>query len=435
MDKQKLALVVFVLCIGILLRLHNYDIYPQRGATSDEYSYSFLGVSLLTTGIPVSWSYFPAYEHLTHLTIRNLYLPIVYPYFDHPPFNGIVVGAWAILSGEDSFEKIQLRTIRIVPIVLSTISSLFVFLLGQRLYGFKTALWALLIYSTTTIFVIQGRVVLAENLLTTLLLVAIYIFSQFSKTMTTKKTLILGILAGLSFWTKELGIVTFASLLYLFAAEKIKRRYILAFIATSLVIILGYIVYGSYYDFDLFWKIVTAQAERNVGPETLLYILSSPIIVNKFYYDGWYFFGFIAFFIAFLSYRKHTLLLVPSGIYFLLLLFFLAQKGEMGWYLIPLFPFMALFSAKVLVECVREWGWGIFLLCIFVGLYCIEYIYKANFGLTPFQFRLMMIALFLPLALAVVFRKKGLYSLLSHFWFYLFIAFNIYLTYTYIHPA
>lgn len=435
MNKTKLFTLILVLLLGVILKLHNYSIYPQRGATSDEYSYSFQGVSLLTKGIPISWSAFTEYKNLRHLTINHLYFPIVYPYFDHTPLNGIVVGAWAVAFGENTFEKIQLKTIRIVPIVLSAISSLLVFLIGLKLFNYKTAIWALLIYSTTTIFVIQGRVVLAENLITPLLLGSIYAFIKFYKKINIQKTLLLGTLAGLTFWSKELGIVGFFSLLYLFISERLKIKYTVLFIATFSFLIGLYIAYGIYFDAEVFWKILSRQSARLIGPDTLLYIISTPIIVNKFYNDGWYFFGFFAFFASYTSYRENKLIIVPATIYFLLLLSSLTQKSEMGWYIIPLFPFMSLFIAKFLVDAVQKVGFGILPLLIFVGLYVVKYGYEANFGLTPFQFRTLFLILFLPVMLTVIFKKEKAYKFLSHFWFYAFIAANIFLTYSYVHPA
>ena len=70
---------IFIACIvllGFFLKLHNYTVYPQRGATSDEYTYSFLGLSLLTKHIPISWSYFSAYKHREDLTIKVFIFPL-----------------------------------------------------------------------------------------------------------------------------------------------------------------------------------------------------------------------------------------------------------------------------------------------------------------------------------------------------------------------
>lgn len=435
MGKIKNFILIAVLSLGLVLKLHNYSVYPQRGATSDEYSYSFQGVSLLTKGIPISWSAFTDYKNLRHLTINHLYFPIVYPYFDHTPLNGIITGAWALAFGENTFEKIQLKTIRIVPIALSMVSSLFVFLIGMKLFNYKTAFWALLIYDTTTIFAIQSRVVLAENLITPLFLGAIYLFLNFYKKINLKKTLVLGTLAGLAFWTKELGIAAFLSLLYLFISEKLKLKYALILFFTFVFFVLLYIGYGMYFDAQVFWKILGEQSGRNIGPDTLTYILSTPIVVNKAYNDGWYFLGFFAFFASFFAYGKSKFILIPATVYFLLLLSALTQGGEMGWYIIPLFPFMALFTADFLTRHAEKIGFGIFPLLIFVGLYFLKYGYEVNFGLTPMQFRIALLILFLPITLTVIFKKKKAYAIISNFWFYVFIAANIFLTYSYIHPA
>lgn len=435
MNKFKIALVVGIFIVSLILKLHNYHNYPQRGASSDEYTYAFLGISLIKQHIPISWSAFPAYKNISHLTIRKLYFPIVWPYFDHPPLNGLLVGGWSILFGQDTFEKVDLKTIRLIPIMLSIISALFIFLLGYRLYDYKTAVWTLLIYTTTTIFVMNGRVVFAENLLTTLLILTLYLFHLFRKKLTFVKTAMIATLCGLSFWTKEAGITVFFTMLYFFISERIKRRLLTTFIGVSLLIILSYIGYGMYYDGDLFWQILSLQSERDIGPKTLLYITSTPIIVNKVYFDGWYFFGLTSFFLSFLEFKKHRLLLVPATTYFLFLIFSLTQNGEMGWYMIPMFPFMAILSARLLVESLQKQGWYIFVLFLFVGLAQVTFLYQDNFGLIPLQFRVLMIILFGPFILLQLLRKESAVRILGNFWFYIFILGNIIITYTYIHPA
>lgn len=431
----KSGLVVTVILLGLILRLHNYEIYPQRGASSDEYSYSFLGVSLLTKHVPISWSNIAAYKNKYDLTIRSLYFPMVYPYFDHPPLNGLVVGGWALLFGQDTFEKIDLKTIRLVPIFLSVISSLFVFLFGTRLYNYKTGMWALLIFTTTPLFAMNQRVVFAENLLTPLLLATLYFFHLFKKNLTFSKAIILGVLCGFSFWTKELGISVFIAMLYLFASESVKPKFVLALSLTSLFFVLLYAGYGTYYDKDTFWAIISAQSNRNIGPQTFTLLTSTPIIVNKIYYDGWYFFGFLSFFLSFLEYKKHKLLLAPAAAYFMLLVFSLNREGEMGWYMIPLFPFMALFSARVLVIELQKQSWFIFILLLFVGLAQLKFFYEDNFGLTPIQFRTLLFFMFGPFILLFIAKKERAFRWLAHAWFYLLIFGNILLTYNYIHPA
>lgn len=435
MKPLKILLVIVILGLNLLLHLHNYTQYPQRGASSDEYTYSFLGQSLLTKHLPISWSAIPAYKHRYDLTINGIYFPIVYPYFDHPPLNGLLVGGWALLNGENTFEKISLETIRIIPIFLTVISTLLLFLLANKLFSYQTALWAMLIYSTTTIFVMNTRVVFAENLLTPIFLLAIYLFAVFDKRLNTGKTLLLGILAGLSFWTKELGIVTFFTIGFFFLYTKINWKYTALFIVTSGIFFAGYLLYGYYYDWHVFLNVIHIQGDRPVGPEVLYMLLFQPIIVNKQYMDGWYFLGFVAFFLTFMDVKKYFYILVGPFIYVLLMIFSLNKEGEMGWYLIPLFPFMSIAIATLLVESFEKRQWFVYVFLTFIGLYEMKYAYGQMFGLTTTQFRIFLIVMYAPFLLLSAFGKEQAFVKLEKFWFYLLIIGNIFITYNYIHPA
>ncbi len=434
LSKQNI-IVGIILFLSLLLKFHNYVVYPQRGATSDEYTYSFLGVSLLTKYIPISWSYFGAYKNRQDLTINKIYFPIVWPYFDHPPLNGLVVGGWALLFGENTFEKIQLSVIRIVPIFLSTVSSLLVYLIAQKRYGFRAALWALLIYTTVPIFVIQTRVVLAENLLTPLLLLTIYLYDRVQKRMSMTHAILLGVLSGLSLWTKEVGICVFIIVCFFMITDRIRIHLSSSFIFIFALFLLGYVAYGMYFDKEVFWNIITTQVTRDVGPQTLLYVLSTPIIINKIYYDGWYFLGFVSLFASLLYIKEFKIIIVPAFIYFLFLLLLLTQKAEMGWYLIPLFPFMAIVTSRFLVESLQTGNWYVIIMILFVGFSHMQHLYQENFGLTTSHFRFFSTMLFGPFILAIILKKENIFQKLGSLYFYSFIIGNIYLTYNYIHPA
>lgn len=282
---QKIA-VVFIFFLGLFLRFHAYDVYPQRGATSDEYTYAFLGQSLLTKGIPISWSHFGFYKNKFDLTIDHLYFPIVWPYFDHPPLNGIVVASWALLNGEDSFEDITLQTIRIVPILLTTLSSLFLFLWLNMLYGYGVALLGLLIYSTATIMVVSSRVVMAEHLLTTIFLTALLYYERVKKKLGTREAVVLGVLSGLAIWTKELGVVVGLTIGALALYDRQKASKIVPIGLGIFLTVLLYVAYGFYYDGEVFLAIVGIQASRQIGPETLWNLIARPVLINKLFYGG-----------------------------------------------------------------------------------------------------------------------------------------------------
>ncbi|MBI5619922.1 glycosyltransferase family 39 protein [Candidatus Gottesmanbacteria bacterium] len=433
MRHARTALFILIFTVALILKLHNYAVYPQRGATSDEYTYSFMGVSLLTLGVPISWSNFNVYKNTYDLIIDNLYFPMVFPYFDHPPLNGLLVGSWAILNGERTFASIKLSTIRLVPIALSLVSALFVYLLAKHWYDDRIALWSLLIYTTATTFVINGRVVFAENLLTPILLLSLYLYT-IQRVIKARTAIVLGVLSGLSIWTKELGVSVFLTFLFVFVHDRVPRRYLVMLTLTFLLFGVGYLTYGTYFDSQTFFGILAAQSFRPVGPRVLQTLLNTPIIVNKPYFDGWYFFGFLCLFFACFEVARHKLLVVPAAIYFFLLLFSINQEGEMGWYLIPLFPFMAMAAAHSLSESINKKGWLMLVATLFVGLSSIRYLFEPAFGLVPVQFRMLLIVLFAPLVLIGVFGKQHT-ARLSTVWFYLLIAATALQTYRYVHPA
>lgn len=431
----KKILVIAILVLGLILRLHNYAMYPQRGASSDEYSYSFLGVSLLTRGIPETWSNVSGYKNKYDLAIRGIYFPMVNPYFDHPPLNGLLVGSWALINGQDTYEKITLEVIRLVPIALSFVSSILLYVLAKRVFGEKTALWALLIFETVTIFVMNQRVVFAENLVTPILLGALCLYFRKGK-LTLTRTVSLAILSGLAIWAKEFGVIVFVSMLYFLIADRVSVRKVMLFGGIFGLFALMYIGYGYAYDGEVFWTIIGTQSDsRRIGPETLMFLFTTPVIVNKVYFDGWYFLGFLSLFLSFLDVKKYRALVAPSFLYLLLLIFSIDKMGEMGWYMIPLFPFMAIAIAAQLRDGIAKRNWYPLLLILFVGFYEIRYLFAANFGLAASQFRIFLFLMLVPPLLTFALKKEKLYAFLSHTWFYLLIAGTALLTFTYIHPA
>lgn len=434
MKLLKIGIIIVVLLLALYIRVHNYTVYPQRGATSDEYTYAFLGMSLLTKGVPISWSYFP-YDNRREITIDKILFPIVQPYFDHPPLNGIATGGWVLLFGENTFQKIQLSTVRIFPIILSLFSSILIFLIGKKLYGYKTGLWGLLIFSSATMFVMNTRVAVAENLLTLLMLCAIYLYVVFEKKLTAKKAVVLGVVCGLAFLTKILGIFVFLSLLYLLFMDKAKRKYILFFITTFLIFIALLFGYGAYYDFNQFMTIQLAQGGRDIGFETLWLLFLQPTIVNKVYNDPWYFLGIFGLFYSLQNIKINKYITIPALIYLLLLLFTLTQHGHSGWYAIPLFPLMSILVADMLQTSLQKKSLLFLLFMILIGLFYFPSVYLSAFGLTGGQYRILFLLLLIPFFFAFLLKKDTVFRFLGNMWFYILIICTISLTINYVHPA
>lgn len=437
MKLHQKIIIAGVCILGLVLHLNRYTYYPQRGASSDEYTYSFMGVSLLTRGIPSSWSNFSPYQQTKHydLTIDHIYFWMVEPYFDHPPLNGLLVGAWAILNGQDSFEKIQLQTIRLVPIALSVLTTLLIFLIGRAIKDFKTGVWAGLIFATSTIMVMNTRVVFAENLLTPLFLLGIYLYSNVKKTISTKTTIVLGVLAGLAFWTKEAGLSVGGTFLLLFLMDRQKRKHILLFIGCIALSVLLYIAYATHYNAKLFWDILAMQSARPIGPQTLLLLLTKPIIVNKVFYDGWYLLGFLCLFFLFTDIRRYKLIVIPGFIYLLFQLVGINREGEMGWYMIPMFPFFALATSTVACEYLVKRNFVLMLFLVIVGFSFVQNLYEPSFGLTPTVYRVLVALLLGPAFALYLAASDRLWKKYAQLTFYTLIFISALQTYWYVHPA
>ncbi|MBI5621073.1 glycosyltransferase family 39 protein [Candidatus Gottesmanbacteria bacterium] len=429
------VIVICLLLLAAVLRLHNYAVYPQRGATSDEYAFAFQGISLLTQGVPVAWSAIPLYKNLTHLTIDGLYFPIVKPYLDHPPLFGLLVGAWATALGERTFEAVSLGVIRLVPIMLAIISSLLLYLWGKRVYGAGAAMWSLAMYATGTLFVVNSRIVVAESLLTVFFLLALIIVSVLPKKPRIWQFLVLGVVCALALLTKVLGVVVFLSVITLCFSRGLGLRR-LFWVTLPFVLVLGvFFLYGRVYNEVLFWAIQTYQGSRTVGPNALFMILTSPIIVNKVYYDGWYFWGLFALGLAAIDAKKNVMLVVPAFLYTFLLLASVNQMDVHGWYVIPLFPFLALAGGKLLWEMQQNISFMLGIFATFVWLPLYRELYEIPFGIAPSAYRGFLFFLLMPILGSVLMRSETWYRRLARLLCLLAVFATMIGTIRYIHPA
>jgi len=428
-------IIPFIFILHIALHVHNYAIQPPRGETSDEYTYAFLGLSLIQKGIPTSWSLFLPYQNVTPLTIRGIFFPIVSPYFDHPPLYGLLIGGWSWLYGERTFESVNLATIRLIPIVLSVVTLSLILKLGRLLFDEGTTRWAMLIFATAPLYVLNTRVVFAENLLTVFLLSALLFYRRKHRRMNFRAAGMLGLVSALSLWTKISGIAVGVGVVALGILDKIQPKYLMRIALYVLLAAVLYVAYGALYNLDLFLKINNAQATRPIGPETLTVLLTNPVIVNKVTIEGWYGFGLFALAILGITdFRRNRILLIPALIYLLFLLATLTKEGSSGWYMIPLYPFMAIASAKILRDGIAKGGW---ILVPFLLLVFIPYItrFEALYGLTIVRYRLILAIIFLPVLTVLLLQKNTLTRKFGQALFALSIIANTIVTYTYVQPV
>ena len=389
-------LVALILFLGHKARVFRYDFAPQPLIVLDEYSFAWQGLSLLTTGIPVSWSGFEVYENPYPLTkvkkwfktniqidgkevnfrnfknyskpetfISGMDLPdgirqihFVQPYLDHPPLTGLIIGGYEYLRGARFFSDVSAKVMRRPALYAGILTTFLIFLFGTFVYDKKVGLLSALIYSTVPTFVISSRMALAENFLNpTALLFLIFLFLFFKKE---KKIFfyLASILAGLAILLKISGVFLLLTGIFLFVFKKRPLKEILIFSTITILIGSFYLIYGFYYDQHTFVKVLFSQGHKTfLGPFTFLYALVYPRITTAFL-DGWVIWGFISLLIIlFTSHLKKNFWLF-APIFSYLLLFIFLGSNDFGWYRYPFFPWLSLCLALNILEIYQKPSFG-----------------------------------------------------------------------------
>jgi hypothetical protein len=169
------ALLIVIVGIGLGLRLHDYTTDPVPGANYDGLGWAWQGQSLILQHVPQAWSWQTSYHSTSFVTEpKGVHLPMVSPYFDHPPLFGLLVGGAAVIAGERTPTSISEGVIRLVPIALSAFTIVLLYLLVRRVTSKEwIGLIAAAVFALSPAMVLTARLVESEALLTPLLLAAV----------------------------------------------------------------------------------------------------------------------------------------------------------------------------------------------------------------------------------------------------------------------
>ena len=344
---KKNWLISLIILLGLFLRAYHYSQFPISGETQDEVAWSMLGASLLQTRQPTSWSHFEAYKddyvlkEITHVSPKNKgtqYI-LVSPVVDHPPLFGLIPGFFHSLK--TPWDKIpSIKLIRFPMIIIGTVNLFLLYLVAQKIFRKKhLAHLATLVYAIIPSFVLGSRLVVAENLLITWMLLALYLL----KSKANYKHILLIIISIAAVLTKVSGLVIPVGIFIYGWQNKEKQL-----LKSGLIGLVGggliYTLYGAFLNWDLFLEINLSQAGRSLGLATLANrFFLHPSLVAKIFFDGWIVLGLISLISLFLLHPKKYLLIKT---YFVLwLAFTAATTGENtfhGWYNYPLYPLLSL---------------------------------------------------------------------------------------------
>ncbi|MCR4306004.1 MAG: glycosyltransferase family 39 protein, partial [Candidatus Daviesbacteria bacterium] len=364
-----LLIFLLVFTSTFILRAHNYERTPTSNHL-DEMLYAWSGLYLLETGTPVSWSTldYPKraevfkgkidYKGSPPETSVTLYRP----WLDQPPLFSLIVGYFAHFYNADRTDFIPSSYIRLPVVLFSAITSIFIFLVARLVSGYWMGILSMIVYGTVPIMVFASRTALPENLIALLYVVIAYLLLKFLKSAQFRFILPLPFLVGIAGLSKPTGFfLIFICLLIVFKKifdikgfknALLNCVYIVVF---TLPFIIAFVLYGLYYDAEIFRIITTIQSFRPVGFKSLAFFFVSPAYRTEVLVDSWYVFSLLSA-VYFIFSPKEGLKRMISifFIFWVAVVMLTGGEGDMlPWYRFPVFPFLAILGAwgiKLLVE-------------------------------------------------------------------------------------
>ena len=362
-------LLVLAIVVGNIFREKNYASVPLPAENADEYSFAWLGISLIKNQYPIAWSGISGYKKHDYqkINVDNIYdinpnrelFSIDKPWFDHPPLMGLLIGGYAYLKGVREFADASVIIIRRPMLKIAIINTILIFILATQLFGKKVGVLSSILYSLIPTIVISSRLALAENgyipLFLTSLILAIEYFKKKKQYLWILATVIASI--AVLFKMSALAIPLSLILLALFFGGKEKWKLVI-FPVGGIIVSLGlFVLYGAYYDWGTFINVLKANSNRffGAGSEIFYSVLTNPKIIKN-YTDGWITAGLISFLITtFTGWKKDKnikYLSIAVFSYFIIFLYFGSEPY--GSYRFPFYPFFIISLSYLLVKLWEE---------------------------------------------------------------------------------
>ena len=408
------------------MRGDKFRTIPRHGATFDEFAWTWLGINLIQTGVPVSWSPHPQYKQVKEIKYQGAAFLIVRPYLEHPPLFGLVSGSFAILNGAKNMYDVTLAKIRPLALILGGFSIIMIFLLTNEIYGRETALVASLLYATIPTLVIGSRIVQNENFLIPSWLLSLYLITKYLKTGNKRLRNTAAAVAGFLSLAKVPWLVVGLSLSMILSFKNKWRDAFVVGIITIAIFSL-FIVYGIYFDKELFlnlWKLQLARYDITFSGFSSIFI--NPLLVDRFYLDGWIFFGWFSIFLLLGNIKKNFIIIIPFIAYLIIYIFAIPNEPAHGWYRYPFYPFLIISTAVILKEELKKVSLISVVFLLFVGLLLLSNTWENLFGFSYTVYRLFIIFATLPI-IFVLWRniKSRVPFLIIVLWLLLFLLLNI----------
>lgn len=427
-DKNKYyfwILLFSIFLLGFFVReIKLYEV-PRLGATFDEFAWTWLGMNLIQTGIPISWSPHSQYEDAQILMHNGAYFRLVTPYLEHPPFFGLVAGSFVLISGVNNILMVQLYHFRQLSLMLGMISIALVYYLSKQLYGRYVGFLSALLYSIIPTVVIGSRLLQNENFFIPLWLAGLFFVL---KSLQSQQRIFVTLAAILAFLLVISKIPFMAGGISFFALYLFYKKYKYA-ITILLAIIFGFLafyIYGSFYDRALLHELLLFQTQRyDLTYNSIFSLFEKPYLADRFFTDGWILWGFIAFFILLIKdYKKHIFVIIPFLTYFGIYMAGIPDEPGHGWYRYPFYPFLIIAISLFVKEYFNKNYLLTFMFVVFIGASLLQNVVQPIIGFSFIVFRAVI--MLWALILLPIFFNNSVARFISKFLGYsFFIAYLI----------
>ncbi|MDR4507995.1 MAG: PA14 domain-containing protein [Candidatus Brocadiaceae bacterium] len=428
-----------IIILGAILRLDNYSVIPPHGDTMDVYQEAWNGFNILHGNGPKSWegAYFvKAYkqEYLQYIRWFGDGFPIVKHYIAHPPLFSIFAAIPPIICGADEFLDCRMTTINLTPIFFSTLTIFIIYIVSYKIYqSYMLSIMASLIYATVPLFVAGGRIAKGDCLLSFVLLLGVLFVLKYVETQKKTYFLLAGFLAGVSFWSKEIGICAVVIIPLLLGKKGFIKE---AFIAAGIGVFIAsnYMLYNFLIDKEVFFKVMELRGkfQDTVFNMVVTYLKDPRITLNHAAFGNGYLLWFWIVLVYSIGKRD---LVVPITAFIFLMSICALSSGNLpfGWFLIPLYPFMAIAGAVFLKDFISKpnTAMAIFILLLLFAVPVKEILPK-DLHTIPWLYRYYLGAGILPF-LAFDFLNNritsGIAKVSSYIYISFFIIMNVYIVY------
>jgi len=419
----KTLVLVGVFLFTFILRAHEYERTPGVGHL-DEMLYAWSGLSLVETGIPVSWSTldYPKSAEVFKGEINykgsapKSSVTLYKPWLDEPPLFSYLVGLSASHFGAKTMEFTPSSYTRYPMIFISGATSILVFLIANVVSGYWIGILSMLIYGTVPIFIFASRTAMPETFISFCFALLVYLVLLFNKKPLIWYIVPIPFLAGISGLSKPTGffIILFALFFVfrkLFREKKVKKAiyHCLYLTLLTLPFIAFYFWWGYHFDWQIFQRINAIQSMRPVGFGSLAWYFITPSYDTIITRDSWFVFGTIsAVYFLFRGLNKEKFIVLMAFVFWVLVVMISGGENDLlSWYRFPSYPFLAIILSWGLVYLVKRAN----VLTMFIagGMLLGNRMLLVNPfhpNVTPSHYRLIISLLMIPPLLYLVFKKQ-----------------------------